>query len=120
MKITNLTRGTLIAGRVQIADTFLSRLMGLLNRSLAEGEGLIIPRCQSIHMLFMRFPIDVIFADKENKVVGLLRGLKPFRFSPIFWKASFAIELPVQTIEKSKTELGDVLQNEGQTLLSRK
>lgn len=113
LKITNLTRGTVIAGHAPIADTFFSRLIGLLNRSsLPEGEGLVITRCQSIHMLFMRFSIDAIFADKANAVVGLVRGLKPFRLSPFFGKAAFAVELPVQTIEKSQTRLGDTLQIE--------
>jgi len=65
--------------------------------------------CQQIHMVFMRFPIDVIFVDKNHKVVGLVRKIPPFGFSPVFWKASFAIELPVTAIDKSQTQLEDML-----------
>ena len=111
MKIFNLTRKTLIAENAQIADTFSSRMIGLLNReSLGPEEALVITECQSIHMVFMKFPIDVIFVDGSNQVVGLVKEIKPFCFSPIFFKASKAIELPVQSIEKSQTQFGDSLQ----------
>ena len=111
MKIFNLTRKTIIAENAQIADTFLSRVIGLLNRgSLNPLEALVITGCRSIHMVFMKFPIDVIFVDGSNQVVGLVKEIKPFCFSPIFFKASKAIELPVQSIEKSQTQFGDSLQ----------
>lgn len=111
LKIFNTTRKTTVADEAKVAGTFFSRVRGLLNRtSLKEGEGLIIVSCRQIHMLFMRFPIDVIFVDKTNRVTGLVENIQPFSFSPIFWKASFAIELPVGVIEKSCTQLGDTLE----------
>ena len=73
-------------------------------------EALIITRCQSIHMLFMRFAIDVIFADDDNKVVGLVENIKPFQWSPIFFKASYAIEGNVGMIKTTQTTLGDWIQ----------
>ena len=111
MKIFNATRKTFVAENAKIADTFLSRMIGLLNRtSLNDQEALIITQCQSIHMVFMKFPIDVIFINRSNQVVGLVRGIKPFTFSSLFFKANAAIELPIKTIEKSQTQLGDSLQ----------
>ena len=111
MKILNTTRKTTVADHAQAAVTLLSRMRGLLNRtSLNEREGLVITSCQQIHMIFMRFPIDVIFVDKTYKVVGLVKNIQPFAVSPIFWKASFAIELPIAAIEKSRTQLEDVLE----------
>ena len=111
MKIFNPTRKTIVADQAQIAASFFSRMTGLLNRtSLKEGEGLIIISCQQIHMVFMRFPIDVIFVDKTYKVAGLVRNIPPFGLSPIFWNASFAIELPSAAIEKSQTQLEDILE----------
>lgn len=110
MRILNLTQDTAIAKHATIADSFFSHLVGLLNRSsLSDGEALIITQCKSIHMFFMRFAIDAIFVDKQNHVVGLVRNIKPFRMSPVFLKASFVIELPVGTIEKSNTSLGDLM-----------
>lgn len=110
MKIFNATKNTVIAHQVVTANSLLHRAMGLLNhKSLKQGEALIIPRCQAIHMFFMRFPIDVIFVDGKNSVVGVVAKIKPFQLSPIFWKADYAIELPVGTIEQSKISFGDLI-----------
>ena len=106
--ILNTTQNTVIAERGAIANTFLSRMTGLLTRkSFSPGEALVITRCQSIHMLFMRFPIDVIFIDKNDHVVGLVENIKPFRLSPVFFQSRRAIELPEGVIGKTKTTLGD-------------
>ena len=108
MRIYNQTKKTIVAERAKLADTFIARMVGLLNRSaLSLEEALVITHCQSIHMFFMGFPIDVIFVDKKNIVVGLVKNIKPFQLSPIFFKASCAIELAVGTIEQSKTLVGD-------------
>jgi uncharacterized membrane protein (UPF0127 family) len=106
--INNLTRDTLIASRAQITCNSWQRMKGLLGRdNLPPGEALVITHCQSIHMLFMRFPIDVIFCNDLNCVVGLCPDIKPYWFSPIFFNASYAIELPSGTIASSGTRLGD-------------
>jgi len=106
--ISNLTRNTVIASRIEIAQNPWARMKGLLGvRDLPPGEALIITHCQSIHMFFMKFPIDVIFCDSQNKVIGLCERLKPFCLSPIFFKASYAIELPPGSIATSKTQIGD-------------
>ena len=111
MKIFNSFQNTFLANQVVVADTFFSRFVGLLNRkNLNSGEALMITRCRSIHMFFMRFAIDVIFVDRQNRVVGLVEGIKPFCLSSIFLKASYAIELPEGTIKTSKTVVGDELQ----------
>jgi len=113
MKIYNVTRNTTIANRAIAADRFFTRLRGLLHRkSLGAGEALIISHCQSIHMFFMRFSIDAIFVDEKCEVVALVRKIKPFQMSPIFWKASFAVELPAGVIEASKTQAGDLIKIE--------
>ena len=106
--ITNVTRSTPIASRVETASNPQQRMKGLLGlNDFPQGEALIITHCQSIHMFFMRFPIDVIFCDAQDKVVGLCSNIKPFQLSPIFFKASYAIELPSGTIASSKTQVGD-------------
>ena len=114
MTIRNLTRNKAVADRADRADNPWKRMKGLLGRSqLAPGEALLISPCQSVHMLFMKFVIDVIFLDKQNRVVGLCGGLKPFQFSPVFWKSACAIEAPVGTIVKTHTQLGDQFQLTG-------
>jgi len=110
MTIRNLTQNTRIAGQAVRADTFLKRMQGLLGRaSLATGEALVIAPCRSVHMLFMRFSIDVVFLDWSSRVVGLCADLQPFSFSPVFWKSACAIELPAGTIKKTNIRVGDNL-----------
>lgn len=110
MKIINTSQKTTICQNATIADTIVSRLVGLLDRKeLVEDEGLVITHCRSIHMFFMRFAIDVIFIDKNSRVVGLVKGIKPFRISPYFFKASSAIEVLPGAIERSQTEVGDII-----------
>ena len=109
--IKNLTQQTVLATFVEIADTSFKRMCGLLGRSsMKPTQALVIIPCQSIHMLFMKFAIDVIFIDDKNKVIGLSARIKPFQFSGIFWKSACAIELPSGTIEATKTQIGDSIQ----------
>ena len=113
MRIFNKTKNTLIAQKVSVADTFFSRLIGLCNRtSLFKEEALLIPRCKAIHMFFMRFSIDVIFLDQKNHVVGMMKAIRPFQFSPIIWKACCALEVCQGTIARTNTALGDQIEIE--------
>ena len=108
LKAINLTQNKVIAETVEVADTAMSRMRGLLGRhSLADGEGLLITRCNSIHMFFMRFPIDGIFLDNADIVVGMVQKIPPFAVSPIFWKADKVLEVASGTIERTGTRLGD-------------
>jgi len=108
--ITNLTSNAVIASRIRIARNPWARMKGLLGANdLPKGDALVITHCQSIHMFFMKFPIDVIFCDRHNKVVGLCSNIKPFCLSPVFFKASYAIELPTGIIIASKTKVGDII-----------
>ena len=108
MRILNQTKATVIADNARIADTFLSRSVGLLSRDfLPKTEALVLTRCQSIHMFFMRFCIDAIFVDKRGYVVGVIENLQPFQLSPVFWRASYCVELAQGVILESKTSIGD-------------
>lgn len=111
MPIENSSRNTRIAKHVDVADSSFKRMKGLLGKdTLESNSALLITACNSIHMFFMKFAIDVIFIDKTHKVVGLSENIRPFMLSPIFWRASCAIELPVGTIKATQTQVGDQLQ----------
>jgi len=113
MGVINLSKNTVLVKKVIIADRFYSRLKGLLGRdSLDEQEGLVIKPANSIHTFFMRFSIDVLFANKENKIVGLRENVKPFKLIPPFLKAFLVVELPANTVQKTKTQIGDIIQIE--------
>lgn len=104
----NVTRGVNLTERGRIADTFLTRLVGLLrDKHLAPGDGLWIQHCNSIHSVGMRFVFDAIFLDKNLRVVHLVRKMKPWRASKIVLATDSVLELPAGLIAQSATELGD-------------
>jgi len=110
MKIINKTRNTIIANNVVVARGALQRMQGLLGKkSIAYDKALVIEKCNSVHTFFMQFAIDVLFVDKNNKIVGICPALKPWRLSPVFLKASFVIELPAGTIFSAIAQIGDII-----------
>jgi len=115
--IRNETRGTTLAECAGVADTAWTRLVGLLSRSsLARGEGLLITPCSSIHMFFMRFPIDAVYLNRACRVVGLDAELRPWQVGRFYRGTRHVIELPVGTIAASGTEVGDSVAVEGYPL----
>ncbi|MFA5039173.1 MAG: DUF192 domain-containing protein [Candidatus Omnitrophota bacterium] len=82
VKVLNESKGTILAEKVEIAETWRSRSKGLLGRrGLGKGEGLLITPCNSIHTFFMKFPIDVLFLDKNMKIVKITPSMGPWRLS---------------------------------------
>jgi uncharacterized membrane protein (UPF0127 family) len=72
--------GTIVCAACAIADRPLTRMRGLLGRSsLAPDEGMLFRPAGSIHMFFMRFPIDAVFCDADLAVIDVERGLRPWR-----------------------------------------
>jgi uncharacterized membrane protein (UPF0127 family) len=70
----------LILDDCKLADTFWKRFKGLmLKKGLREKEGLLIEKCNSIHMFFMLFEIDAIFLDENDTIVKLVENLKPWK-----------------------------------------
>jgi uncharacterized protein len=110
MVLVNATRKTVVSDRCHFANTVLKRMVGLLNRRrFAKGEGLLLDRCYGVHTFGMRFPIDVLFLDKDLRVIRAVKGLPPYRTS-IVKKAVYVLELPVGALEASRTEEGDQIQ----------
>ncbi len=109
--VYNLTKEVFLAYRVKVADSILTRLVGLIGkRSLEPHSGLwIVPSC-GIHTLGMLFDIDVVFLDRDLKVVKVRELVPPFWMTPINLQAESVLELPSHTIFKSRTEVGDQLQ----------
>lgn len=96
--------------RVDIADTFLKRLKGLMfEEKLDKLHGLIIYPCNSIHMFFMNFPIDVLFVDKNDVVVGMRKNIKPWQISKIYFSAEYVLEMSSGIIDDRNICIGDKL-----------
>jgi uncharacterized membrane protein (UPF0127 family) len=84
-------------------------MRGLLGRSgLEPGSGMLIDAAPSVHMFFMRFPIDVVFLDRDWKVVGIRSRLRPWRVAGAR-RAVAALELPAGAAAEAGIEVGDVL-----------
>ena len=108
VRVENVTRGTTLAEVAQVADNLLTRFIGLQGRArLEEGHGLVIRPCSGIHTMFMRFPIDVIYVNRDDRVVHLERAIVPWRVGRVMREARYVVELPAGTIARSGTQLGD-------------
>jgi uncharacterized membrane protein (UPF0127 family) len=108
--VFNKTKQTFLANRVKIADSVLSRLVGLLGkRRLEPDSGLWIFPSRGVHTLGMLFAIDVVFLDRHLKAVALRERIRPFSVTPLYLNAESVLELPAGAISKSRTEVGDEL-----------
>jgi uncharacterized membrane protein (UPF0127 family) len=111
MIVYNLTRGKSLAERADRAETFFARLKGLLGRRpLADGEGLWISPCRSVHSIGMRYPLDVLFLDGQGKVIGAIPDFPPMRLTRIFPEAKGALELPRGALLRTDTACGDFVE----------
>jgi uncharacterized protein len=112
IRITNQTRECLLAAHGELARSFWARGRGLMGRaSLPESYALIILPESSIHTFFMRVPIDVLFVDRSDKVIGLREAMPPSRpFAGVApWHGRYVIEMPAGVIAATGTALGDQL-----------
>lgn len=108
--VFNQTKQTFLARRLRVADSVLGRLVGLLGkRRLEPDSGLWIFPSRGIHTLGMLFAIDVVFLDRDLKVVALRERVPPFSMTGLYLNAESVLELPAQTISRSGTQMGDQL-----------
>lgn len=110
IRVSNTTRSTVLGARIGVADTSWSRMVGLLGKTgLDSGEGLLIIPSQAVHTVAMRFPIDVVFLDRNCRVIHMHPALAPFRVTGVHWRARCVLELPAGVIAQSATSVGDEL-----------
>lgn len=92
-------RDIILCRDLKVADDFFSRLIGLMFKSEMIGfDGLLIKQCNSIHTFFMRYKLDLVFLDKELKVVKVIENMKPWRATLMYFKASQVLELKSGTL----------------------
>ena len=108
--MTSFSNSKILEQDVVIANTWQMRTKGLIGRAkLNSGEGLLIKNCKAIHTWFMRFPIDVVFMDKNYRVMKTVSGLKPFRLSFGGRSAQHVLELPSGAINSAQVRIGDIV-----------
>jgi uncharacterized membrane protein (UPF0127 family) len=111
LKVTNTTRGNTVGENIELADTSLKRMVGLLGRrGLDAGAGLWIKPSSGVHTVGMAFAIDVVGLDRDLKVIKLWRRLVPYRLTSVSLQLRSVLELPSGTIAQSEIQLGDQLQ----------
>ncbi len=111
LRAVNSTRGTVIGESIRIAESGLTRIVGLLGeRDLQPGDGLLIVPSQGVHTVGMLFSIDIVVLDGDWNVIAVRRELRPFRMTRVFWKAAAVLELCSGTVESTGTIVGDALE----------
>lgn len=111
VRVLNPGRGTVLGDRIRVARSLRDRTVGLLGTTgLRPGEGLWIERSPSIHMFFMRYPIDAVFVAADGRVTKVVPNLKPWHV--VWWApgARDCLELPAGAAAAAGVQVGDQLQ----------
>lgn len=111
MQLYNESKQAIILEKLTIADSFFKRLIGLLGKKeISADEGIFINPCKSIHTFFMKFPIDVVFLDKSQKVIFIQECIQPNKVTPFIKKSKTVIEMKGNKIKKDGIiSMGDYL-----------
>lgn len=113
LRAVNQTRATVLCERLEEAGGMTGKSRGLLGRDrLAAEAGMLFEAARlepfmCMHMLFMRFAIDIVFLNRAGIVIRINHNLRPWRISSIVWGARKALELPAGGAARSQTEVGD-------------
>ena len=92
------------------AKSTLQKMKGLMFSKRMDGfDGMLFKRCNSIHTFFMNYPIDILFINKEMKIVKIFRNLKPWRITRMYFSAYQALEVMGGTLD-SRVKEGDELE----------
>jgi uncharacterized membrane protein (UPF0127 family) len=101
--------GRVVCERCTVARSALARMRGLLGRrDLPAGEGILLRPASSVHTAFMRFPIDVLFLDREGTVLKIAADLRPWR-AAAQRKAKAALELAAGEVARRGLRVGERL-----------
>ena len=112
MKRTNAQLRTVDTDRIvvpqlEVADSLWTQTVGLMGRKgLPLDGGMLIPNCNAIHTAFVRFPIDVLFLDRDLTVVRAISALAPWRIVGFVRGAKSVVELPAGTLRHNRIEVG--------------
>ena len=104
-KIVVKSNGKTMAQKAVLAESFFQRLKGLMFSERMEGfDALVIKSCNSIHTFFMKYSIDVVFLNKELKIIKIKRGIQPWRITPMYFSATQAVEFQRGYVDESLKE----------------
>jgi uncharacterized protein len=99
-----------LSSNVKEAKNFVDRAIGLMFKPpMIKYDSLLIRPCRSIHTCFMLYSLDIVFLDDNFKIVKIIRNIKPWRMSLLYWRASQALELKAGSVDPMIKE-GDQLE----------
>jgi uncharacterized membrane protein (UPF0127 family) len=111
LSFVNQSKATVIGDTIAVADSFLTRFLGLMGkRSLAAGSGLWITPSSGVHTCWMCIPIDVVALDRNLRVVKICHAVRPWRLSGLSFRTRSVIELASGQIRACGLEVGDLLE----------
>jgi uncharacterized protein len=108
-QIVSVYRGNeLLFTKVKLAGNFLQRIQGLMfHRDFPGIDGLLLFPCKFIHMLGMRFPVDLIYLNRDQKVLYTLDVLVPHKFGPLIKDAYYVLEVQAGVVAIKKIRVGE-------------
>jgi uncharacterized protein len=115
LRAINRTRNTILCERLEDAGGLRGQSRGLLGReNIADGKGMMFVNGRFnpfmwMHMFFMKFAIDIVFLDRDDRVIRIDRELRPWRVSSIVFGARKALELSAGAALRTGTIEGDVI-----------
>jgi uncharacterized membrane protein (UPF0127 family) len=110
MKLQITYKNKQLSNDILLAESLLSRMIGLMfKEKLVGADGLMIDPCRSIHTFFMRYNLDIVFLSRNNQVVKIIRNLKPWRMTWIYFQATKTLEMPAGQLPQD-INVGDCLE----------
>jgi uncharacterized membrane protein (UPF0127 family) len=108
IRIENLTRGTLLGNRIELADSWWRRSRGFLGRAQpGKGEGILLVPCNAVHTFGMKFDLDLVFVGTTGGVLAVVEQLQPWKKSGRVRGCRYVLEVPAGTIRDTGTTVGD-------------
>lgn len=109
--IFNVTTGRYLSGYPEFARDPFTRTRGMIGRRFVCGkfDALVFRHCGSVHSCFMRYSLDLVFLDRNDKVVSVREKFQPWRLASGGKGAMCVIELPPGAIAFSQTKTGDII-----------
>jgi uncharacterized membrane protein (UPF0127 family) len=111
VRIINKSKATVVGDKISVANSFLTRLVGLMGHtSLAPGEGMLITPSSGVHTCWMRMKIDVVALDSRKRVLRVGQEVKPWRLCGLALRTAHVLELSPGQIRVCNIEVGDELE----------
>ena len=109
MKVNISYNGKILSHDVSIADNFWTRLIGYMFRKRPHVSGILFEPASAMQTTFMFFDLDIIFLSKDNRVIKILRNVKPWRHTLFYLKTRKVLEMPAGKVPMDLIE-GEVLE----------